>query len=109
MAWPQLMAVGITAGLDIIPQPGLFLSLKDDAGTLWSIRFKSEEDLYKATCAVALARSTDWTAEPGGYFLVQQDAIVGQEVGLLPRQPMLPCVCVCARARGAARCPVTPR
>lgn len=39
----QVMAVGISGLLDIIPQPGLFVSLKDDAGAVWSIRFKSEE------------------------------------------------------------------
>ena len=39
----QVMAVGISTHLDVIPQPGLYVSLKDDAGAVWSIRFKSEE------------------------------------------------------------------
>ena len=39
----QVMAVSISAHLDVIPQPGLFVSLKDEAGAVWSIRFKSEE------------------------------------------------------------------
>lgn len=39
----QIMAAGISGQLDVIPQHGLYLSLKDDAGAVWSIRFKSEE------------------------------------------------------------------
>ena len=74
-----LMSVAISAGIDVIPQPGLYLSLKDDGGAVWSMRFKSSEDLFKDTCAIALARSTHWTADKGGYFLVQQDAMVGNE------------------------------
>jgi hypothetical protein len=73
----QVMSVGITAQIDIIPQPGLFLSLKDAEGAVWSIRFKSEDDLMNATRAIALARTTAWTGD--AYPLVRQDAVVGRE------------------------------
>ena len=76
------MATSITAQVDIIPQPGCYLSLKDDLGTVWSLRFKTEEDLLNATRAIALARSANWgqgDGSDGEYFLVQQDAVVGPE------------------------------
>ena len=72
----QVMAVTISGELDVIPQPGLYLSLKDDQGVVWSLRFKSQEDLFNATRAIALARTTAWTAADMP-TLVRQDALVG--------------------------------
>ena len=73
----QAMTVDITGSVEIIPQPGRYVSLKDDAGAVWSIRFRSDEDLFKATCAMALARSTHWSASTDSYPLVKQDAVAG--------------------------------
>jgi len=71
------MAVGISGSLDLIPQPGLYVSLKDEEGTVWSIRFKSEEELFSAARAIVLARSTHWSVDQCHMEL--QDAVCGAE------------------------------
>jgi len=73
----RVMAVGISGSLDLIPQPGLYVSLKDEEGAVWSIRFKSEEDLFSAARAIVLARCTHWSVDQCHMEL--QDAVCGAE------------------------------